>query len=68
MNRERNEIPNITQSSYIEKTSLYNIYSNINKESLGEIYLTDEQYNILAKALQHRGTIHQDIALLKKGE
>lgn len=44
----------------------YEIYSNISKSVLGEIYLTDEQYLVLTKAFQHRGLIHQDLALLIK--
>ena len=42
----------------------YRIYSNISKENLGEIELTIEQRDILTRAFQHRGMLHQDLALL----
>ena len=51
-------------SSQLEPVALYNIYSNISKTVLGEIYLTNTQRDILMKAFQHRGTYHQDLALL----
>lgn len=51
-------------STQLEPVALYNIYSNISKEILGEIYLTSEQRDILTKAFQHRGKYHQDLALL----
>ena len=55
-------------STYVDKVDLYEIYSNIDHKPLGEVYLTKEQYKILTKAFQHRGMIHQEIALLVKGE
>lgn len=42
----------------------YRIYSNIDKQDLGEIELTIEQRDVLTKAFQHRGMLHQDLALL----
>lgn len=42
----------------------YRIYSNIDKQNLGEIELTLEQRDVLTKAFQHRGMLHQDLALL----
>ncbi len=51
-------------STQLEPVALYNIYSNISKTVLGEIYLTNTQRDILTKAFQHRGTYHQDLALL----
>lgn len=51
-------------SAQLEPVALYNIYSNISKTVLGEIYLTKTQRDILTKAFQHRGTYHQDLALL----
>ena len=51
-------------STQSEPVALYNIYSNISKTVLGEIYLTNTQRDILTKAFQHRGTYHQDLALL----
>ena len=48
------------------KSELYTIYSNISRESLGEITLTYDQYLILTHAFQHRGLVHQDLALLVK--
>ncbi|MBO4736774.1 MAG: hypothetical protein J5614_10345 [Paludibacteraceae bacterium] len=42
----------------------YRIYSNIDKQDLGEIELTLEQRDVLTKAFQHRGMLHQDLALL----
>lgn len=59
---------NIVMSTYVDKVDLYEIYSNIEHKTLGEIYLTKEQYKILTKAFQHRGMLHQEIALLFKGE
>lgn len=47
-------------------TMLYDIYSNISRQSLGEISLTYDQYLILTRAFQHRGILHQDLALLVK--
>lgn len=58
----------IDMSTYVDKVDLYEIYSNIDHKPLGEVYLTKEQYKILTKAFQHRGMIHQEIALLVKGE
>ena len=45
-------------------TKRYRIYSNIDKQNLGEIELTLEQRDVLTKAFQHRGMLHQDLALL----
>ena len=66
-----NEIPDNDKTNTIEMNiteqepvSLYKIYSNISRSVLGEIYLTKEQRDILTKAFQHRGTYHQDLALL----
>lgn len=47
-----------------DDTRRYRIYSNISKENLGEIELTIEQRDILTRAFQHRGMLHQDLALL----
>lgn len=61
-NEEKNNIK--MTSTQLEPVALYNIYSNISKTVLGEIYLTNTQRDILTKAFQHRGTYHQDLALL----
>jgi hypothetical protein len=47
-----------------DNTRRYRIYSNIDKQDLGEIELTLEQRDVLTKAFQHRGMLHQDLALL----
>jgi hypothetical protein len=47
-----------------DDTKRYRIYSNIDKQDLGEIELTLEQRDVLTKAFQHRGMLHQDLALL----
>ena len=47
-----------------DNTRRYRIYSNIDKQDLGEIELTIEQRDVLTKAFQHRGMLHQDLALL----
>lgn len=47
-----------------DDTRRYRIYSNISKENLGEIELTIEQRDVLTRAFQHRGMLHQDLALL----
>lgn len=65
MNETNEEENNIEMTStQLEPVALYNIYSNISKTVLGEIYLTNTQRDILTKAFQHRGTYHQDLALL----
>lgn len=65
MNETNEEEHNIEMTStQLEPVALYNIYSNISKTVLGEIYLTNAQRDILTKAFQHRGTYHQDLALL----
>lgn len=65
MNETNEEENNIKMTStQLEPVALYNIYSNISKTVLGEIYLTNTQRDILTKAFQHRGTYHQDLALL----
>lgn len=65
MNEANEEENNIEMTStQLEPVALYNIYSNISKTVLGEIYLTNTQRDILTKAFQHRGTYHQDLALL----
>lgn len=65
MNETIEEENNIEMTStQLEPVALYNIYSNISKTVLGEIYLTNTQRDILTKAFQHRGTYHQDLALL----
>lgn len=65
MNETNEEEHNIEMTStQLEPVALYNIYSNISKTVLGEIYLTNTQRDILTKAFQHRGTYHQDLALL----
>jgi hypothetical protein len=65
MNETIDEENNIEMTStQLEPVALYNIYSNISKTVLGEIYLTNTQRDILTKAFQHRGTYHQDLALL----
>lgn len=68
MHEQEYETNDIVQTFSKEKFVLYEIYSNISKQHLGKIYLTDQQYEVLTKAFQHRGTLHQDLALLKKGE
>ena len=47
-----------------DNTRRYRIYSNIDKQDRGEIELTLEQRDVLTKAFQHRGMLHQDLALL----
>ena len=65
MNETNEEENNIEMTrTQLEPVALYNIYSNISKTVLGEIYLTNTQRDILTKAFQHRGTYHQDLALL----
>ena len=65
MNETNEEENNIEMTStQLEPVALYNIYSNISKTVLGEIYLTNTQRDMLTKAFQHRGTYHQDLALL----
>lgn len=65
MNETNEEENNIKMTStQLEPVALYNIYSNISKTVLGKIYLTNTQRDILTKAFQHRGTYHQDLALL----
>ena len=65
MNEANEEENNIEMTStQLEPVALYNIYSNISKTVLGEIYLTNTQRDMLTKAFQHRGTYHQDLALL----
>ena len=48
------------------KFELYEIYSNSSGSVIGEIYLTEEQAEILTKAFQHRGLERQDLAVLIK--
>lgn len=58
----------VSINNHKDDTMLYDIYSNISRQSLGEIRLTYDQYLILTHAFQHRGLIHQDLALLVKPE